>query len=139
MSKANWLERTVGLVEISRREREALKPVVVFGWTIEFRNTEHGLWDGDTTLPFRAHKTLSLLCDKRLMEAVLSPPGWKVYRATKVAREYLCRKESCFQGRTLDDDGVEIGRCQDCDGTGLMLMPNASLTGGSAATEKHDE
>lgn len=112
---------------LTKREREVLRYAVIFGWDISYGWGHRGtraLWREDTTLPFRAHKTLQGLVQKGLMESV---PAFNSFRATFAADAYQCRAHGCQRGCLYEeaDDGYdrESGKCHACDGTGISLTP----------------
>lgn len=105
---------------LTKREFDALKPAVVFGWSIERDGYQRLLWDGDYLMPFRATATLEKLVQKGLMELVCG----REYRATFEAARYKC---SCISGKTYasddSDDSDEIIDCPKCGGTGMLDVP----------------
>lgn len=113
-------------MRLTKTLRMALAPAVLFGWRIEVNRSGRAIWDGDTALPFRSHKSLETLVSKKLMEQVHSAPGWQEFRATPQAREYLCRR--CHRGRIYAEgpNGYDhpVAVCDACDGVGLLLTPN---------------
>lgn len=104
-------------MKINKREREVLRYAVVFNWEIVVSGRGSAHWDGDALSPFRAWQTLDQLINKGLMTRSTFMRGeW--YRATALARDYTCR--NCYRGRAYEED-QEIGKCETCDGTGLLL------------------
>lgn len=100
-------------MKITKRERTALAPAVLYRWKIwTFGNRL--FWDADPTLPFRAEKTLEALVRKGLMVRELGD----VYRATGLARSLQC--PSCQSGKLYEED-TAVGNCEKCQGTGLRL------------------
>lgn len=67
-------------MKITKRERTALAPAVLYRWKIwTFGNRL--FWDGDITLHFRAEKTLEALVRKGLMDRIKD-----VYRVMDLVR-----------------------------------------------------
>lgn len=101
---------------LSRKELDVLVPAVLYGWTIEYdRMCRNAKWEGDTMLPFRAHKTAEKLAAHGYLWTI--PGVYKTFKATTKALSLRCTH--CHRGRVFDDD-VEVGSCERCGGLGLL-------------------
>lgn len=120
--------------KIGKREREVLQPAMIYGWAIEYDRRGNAKWEGDTLLPFRAHKTLDGLVAKGLMLRLQN-----VVVHTRSALDYRCGALGCQRGSIYEEgnDGYdhEVGKCPVCEGTGLTLEPRAAI----AAQRKEGE
>ena len=112
--------------KIGKREREVLQPALIYGWSIEYDRRGNAKWEGDTLLPFRAHKTLDGLVRKGLMLRLQN-----TVVPTRDARVYECNALGCQRGVIYEEgaDGYdhEVAKCQVCEGTGLTLDPRAAI------------
>lgn len=127
------VERTLsdmaGEALLNKALRNVLQPALLYGWEIEWSG-KRALWEGDTTMPFRAIASLEKLISYGLMEITCSTHGCHSYRHTKRALSYTCRAPGCNRGSLYEEgpDGydVETRKCVACDGTGVTLAPSAN-------------
>ncbi|EDM2883738.1 hypothetical protein CQO09_16225 [Salmonella enterica subsp. enterica serovar Typhimurium] len=107
--------------KLNKREREYLRPAIVFGYEIEVRPYRAvQRWDGDDLLPVRVGKMAESLVERGYLEEVgKSDRHWWSIRATEKAKRLKCRADRCSNGRLYNDDDEEIGDCPVCGGTGI--------------------
>ena len=121
---------------LTKREHRVLQVAVVYGWPVEYDRRGRATWDGDYSMPFRAHGTLESLVKKGLMENVCGVMYGRHVRATSAGKDYRCAAHGCQRGNVygVDDDDCDtvVGKCQACDGTGLANRPRTSTAKGAS-------
>lgn len=100
---------------LTKRERNFLRPAVLYGWQIEFWPGCRSYWEGDSILPVKVGPVCESLINKGYLERIdIVIPS---IRPTPKAKALRCW---CGGGKTYDDYGYENGICQKCDGEGML-------------------
>lgn len=95
---------------LNKREKRFLQPAIVYGWKIEiWPSRKTPMWDGDPLFPVRLGPMFDSLLEREYLEKCFLG-----FRGTEKALAYKCR--SCQgHGRLYDDNGIETGKCPDCE------------------------
>tara|TARA_R100001244_G_C5140066_1_gene127680 strand:- start:210 stop:539 length:330 start_codon:yes stop_codon:yes gene_type:complete len=103
-------------VNINRKERNFIRPFVLYRWSAkEWVNGKYYL-DGDKSMPVRVGVLCKSLIEKGILHEVSTPLG--LIRITDLGRSFEC---ACHRGFKYNDNDEATEKCDICEGTGLKL------------------
>lgn len=107
-------------MKITRRERDYIRPAIIYGWPIVTYCNSRSCWDGDNLMPVAVGPMCEKLIDRGVLERLSEYGLPEKIRATKRSKELKCNAEGCYEGKLYKEDDV-VGECKHCEGTGLVL------------------